>query len=118
VVLTISALATLLFYWGVLQVVMRGFAWCCGGRWGGGALALGAACTCSSACGGAAAGAAVAGAHAARRVVRADDLRHGGVAGTVMVIYGTILAPVVPDALGNVLSAASSARRRRSGWPR
>jgi CNT family concentrative nucleoside transporter len=29
-----------------------------------------------------------------------------GVAGTVMVIYGTILAPVVPDALGNIVSAA------------
>ena len=43
-VLTISALASLLFYWGMLQRVTRGFAWLLRRTMGmGGALALGAA---------------------------------------------------------------------------
>ena len=43
-VLVISALASLLFHWGILQLVLRGFAWLLR-RWLGigGALALGAA---------------------------------------------------------------------------
>jgi CNT family concentrative nucleoside transporter len=107
-VLTISALATLLFHWGVLQVVMRGFAWLLRRTLGvGGALALGAAVH------------VFVGMVEAPLLVRPwlARMQRGelfalmtcgmaGVAGTVMVIYGTILAPVVPDALGNVLSAA------------
>ncbi len=107
-VLTISALASLLFYWGALQVVMRGFAWLLRRTMGvGGALALGAAV------------------HVFVGMVEAPLLIRpwlarmqrgelfalmtcgmAGIAGTVMVIYGTILGPVIPDALGNILTAA------------
>ena len=107
-VLTISALATLLFHWGVLQAVMRGFAWVLRRTLGvGGALALGAAVH------------VFVGMVEAPLLVRPwlARMQRGelfalmtcgmaGVAGTVMVIYGTILAPVIPDALGNILSAA------------
>ena len=78
-VLVISALASLLFYWGVLQVIVKGFAWLLRRAMGmGGALALGAAVHVF-----------VGNIEApllvrpylardgARRVVRADDLRHG-----------------------------------------
>jgi concentrative nucleoside transporter, CNT family len=107
-VLTISALATLLFHWGALQAVMKGFAWVLRRTLGvGGALALGAAVH------------VFVGMVEAPLLVRPwlARMQRGelfalmtcgmaGVAGTVMVIYGTMLAPVVPDALGNVLSAA------------
>ena len=107
-VLTISALATLLFHWGMLQIVMRGFAWVLRRTMGvGGALALGAAVH------------VFVGMVEAPLLVRPwlARMQRGelfalmtcgmaGVAGTVMVIYATILAPVIPDALGNILSAA------------
>jgi len=107
-VLTISALATLLFHWGILQIVMRGFAWVLRRTLGvGGALALGAAVH------------VFVGMVEAPLLVRPwlARMQRGelfalmtcgmaGVAGTVMVIYATILAPVVPDALGNIVSAA------------
>ena len=79
-VLTISALASLLFYWGVLQRITAAFAWLLRRAMGiGGALALGAAVHVFV-------GMVeapllvrpVSRAHAARRTVRADDLRHGG----------------------------------------
>ena len=107
-VLTISALATLLFHWGVLQAVMRGFAWVLKRTLGvGGALALGAAVH------------VFVGMVEAPLLVRPwlARMQRGelfalmtcgmaGIAGTVMVIYGSILGPVIPDALGNILSAA------------
>jgi CNT family concentrative nucleoside transporter len=107
-VLTISALATLLFHWGVLQVVMRGFAWVLRRAMGvGGALALGAAVH------------VFVGMVEAPLLVRPwlARMQRGelfalmtcgmaGIAGTVMVVYATILGPVIPDALGDILSAA------------
>jgi CNT family concentrative nucleoside transporter len=107
-VLTISALAALLFHWGVLQGVMRGFAWVLRRTMGvGGALALGAAVH------------VFVGMVEAPLLVRPwlARMQRGelfalmtcgmaGIAGTVLVIYGTILGPVIPDALGNILSAA------------
>ena len=107
-VLTISALATLLFHWGVLQAVMRGFAWVLRRALGvGGALALGAAVH------------VFVGMVEAPLLVRPwlAGMRRGelfalmtcgmaGIAGTVMVIYASILGPVIPDALGNIISAA------------
>jgi CNT family concentrative nucleoside transporter len=107
-VLTISALATLMFHWGVLQVVMRGFAWLLRRTLGvGGALALGAAVH------------VFVGMVEAPLLIRPWLVRMqrgelfavmtcgmAGIAGTVMVIYGSILGPVIPDALGNILSAA------------
>lgn len=107
-VLVISALAALLLHWGVLQAVMRGFAWVLRRGLGvGGALALGAAVHI------------FVGMIEAPLLVRPwlARMQRGelfalmscgmaGIAGTVMVIYATILNPVVPDALGNILIAS------------
>lgn len=107
-VLTISALAALLFYWGVLQRIVAGFAWMLRRLMGvGGPLALGAA------------------AHVFVGMVEAPLLIRpylarmqrgeifalmtcglAGVAGTVMVIYASFLNPIVPNALGNILIAS------------
>jgi CNT family concentrative nucleoside transporter len=107
-VLTISALATLLFYLGVLQIVMRGFAWVLRRTLGiGGALSLGAAVHI------------FVGMIEAPLLVRPWLARMergelfalmtcgmAGVAGTVMVIYASVLDPVIPNALGNILIAS------------
>jgi CNT family concentrative nucleoside transporter len=107
-VLTISALASLLFYWGVLQRITGGFAWLLQRFMGiGGALALGAAVH------------VFVGMVEAPLLVRPylGRMQRGelfalmtcgmaGVAGTVMVIYGMFLAPIVPNALGNILIAS------------
>ena len=107
-VLTISALASLLFYWGVLQRITAGFAWLLRGVMGiSGPLALGAAVH------------VFVGMIEAPLLVRPYLLRMqrgelfalmtcgmAGVAGTVMVIYASFLSPVVPNALGNILAAS------------
>jgi CNT family concentrative nucleoside transporter len=107
-VLVISALASLLFHWGVLQAVMRGFAWLLSRTLGvGGAVALGAAVH------------VFVGMIEAPLLVRPwlARMQRGeifalmtcgmaGIAGTVMVIYAAILGPVIPNALGNILIAA------------
>ncbi len=107
-VLVISALASLLFHWGILQLVLRGFAWLLR-RWLGigGALALGAAVHI------------FVGMIEAPLLVRPwlARMQRGelfalmtcgmaGIAGTVMVIYAAILGPVIPNALGNILIAS------------
>ena len=107
-VLTISALASLLFHWGVLQRVTAGFAWMLRRSMGiSGPLALGAAVH------------VFVGMIEAPLLVRPYLLRMqrgelfalmtcgmAGVAGTVMVIYASFLAPHVPNALGNILIAS------------
>jgi concentrative nucleoside transporter, CNT family len=107
-VLTISALASLLFYWGVLQRLTAAFAWLLRRAMGiGGALALGAAVHI------------FVGMIEAPLLVRPYLARMqrgelfalmtcgmAGVAGTVMVIYALFLAPLVPNALGNILIAS------------
>ena len=107
-VLTISALASLLFYWGVLQRITATFAWLLRRVMGiGGALALGAAVH------------VFVGMVEAPLLVRPYLARMSrgelfalmtcgmaGVAGTVMVIYAGFLAPVIPNALGNILIAS------------
>jgi CNT family concentrative nucleoside transporter len=107
-VLTISALASLLFYWGVLQRITGAFAWLLRRVMGiGGALALGAAVH------------VFVGMIEAPLLVRPYLARMqrgelfalmtcgmAGVAGTVMVIYASFLAPLVPNALGNILIAS------------
>jgi len=107
-VLTISALASLLFYWGVLQRITAAFAWLLRRAMGiGGALALGAAVH------------VFVGMIEAPLLVRPylTRMQRGelfalmtcgmaGVAGTVMVIYAAFLAPLVPNALGNILIAS------------
>ncbi len=107
-VLTISALASLLFYWGVLQRVTGGFAWLLRSSMGiSGALALGAAVH------------VFVGMVEAPLLVRPYLARMqrgelfalmtcgmAGVAGTVMIIYASFLSPLVPNALGNILIAS------------
>jgi CNT family concentrative nucleoside transporter len=107
-VLTISALASLLFYWGVLQRITAAFAWLLRRVMGiGGALALGAAVH------------VFVGMIEAPLLVRPYLARMqrgelfalmtcgmAGVAGTVMVLYASVLAPLIPNALGNILIAS------------
>ena len=107
-VLTISAVASLLFYWGILQRVIAGFA--CLLR---GTMAIGGAL------GFAAAAHVFVGMIEAPLLIRPYLARMGrgelfavmscgmaGVAGTMMAIYATILGPVIPNALGNILIAS------------
>ncbi|HXQ53604.1 MAG TPA: nucleoside transporter C-terminal domain-containing protein [Stellaceae bacterium] len=107
-VLIISALATLLFYWGVLQRIVQGFAWVLRRSIGvGGPLGLGAAVHI------------FVGHIEAPLLIRPYLLRlargelfalmscgMAGIAGTVMVLYAAILGPIIPDALGNILIAS------------
>jgi CNT family concentrative nucleoside transporter len=107
-VLVISALATLLFYWGVLQRIVQAFAWVLRRSVGvGGPLGLGAVVHI------------FVGFIEAPLLIRPYLLRlqrgemfalmstgMAGIAGTVMVIYAAILGPVIPDALGHILVAA------------
>ena len=107
-VLVISALATLLFYWGVLQRIVQAFAWVLRRSVGvGGPLGLGAAVHI------------FVGFIEAPLLIRPYLARlargelfalmstgMAGIAGTVMVLYAAILGPVIPDALGHILIAA------------
>src|SRR3954463_15446661 len=107
-VLVVSALATLLFYWGVLQRIVQAFAWVLRRTVGvGGPLGLGAAVHI------------FVGHIEAPLLIRPYLLRMtrgelfalmscgmAGIAGTVMVLYASLLGQVIPDALGNVLIAA------------
>ena len=107
-VLVISALATVLFYWGVLQRIVQGFAWVLRRSVGiGGPLGVGAAVHI------------FVGHIEAPLLIRPYLLRlergelfalmscgMAGIAGTVMVLYAAILGPVLPDALGHILVAA------------
>jgi CNT family concentrative nucleoside transporter len=107
-VLTISALSSLLFYWGVLQRITAAFAWLLRRAMGiGGALALGAAVH------------VFVGMIEAPLLVRPYLARMqrgelfalmtcgmAGVAGTVMVIYTSFLAPLIANPLGNILIAS------------
>ena len=106
-VLVISALASLLFHWGVLQRVVAAFAWCLRRSMGvGGALGLGAAVH------------VFVGMTESPLLIRPylATMSRGelfalmscgmaGIAGTMMVLYATILGPVIPDALANILIA-------------
>jgi CNT family concentrative nucleoside transporter len=107
-VLTISAISALLVHWGILQAIMRGFSVLLRRSLGlGGALSLGAAVH------------VFVGMTEAPLLIRPWLARMergeifalmscgmAGIAGTVMVIYGAMLRPVIPDALGSILSAA------------
>ena len=107
-VLVISALGALLFHWGVLQRIVALFAGLLRRVLGiDGALALAAAVH------------VFVGMIEAPLLIRPYLARMqrgelfavmtcgmAGVAGTVMVIYGTVLAPVVPNALGAIIVAS------------
>lgn len=107
-VLVISALASLLLYWGILQRIVAVFAWGLRRTLGiGGALGLGAAVHI------------FVGMIEAPLLVRPylKKMSRGelfalmscgmaGIAGTVMVIYAALLGATVPDALGHILIAS------------
>ena len=107
-VLTVSALASLLFHWGVLQRITAGFAWLLRRSLGiGGPLALGAAVH------------VFVGMVEAPLLVRPylTRMQRGelfalmtcgmaGVAGTVMIIYASFIAGFVPNSLGHLLIAS------------
>jgi CNT family concentrative nucleoside transporter len=108
IVLVVSALSALLFHWKVLPVVVRAFAWLLERTMGvGGAVGLSAAAN------------VFVGMVEAPLLVRPYLARMSRgelfvtmtcgmatIAGTVMVLYATILAPRVPDALGHILAAS------------
>jgi CNT family concentrative nucleoside transporter len=107
-VLVISALSSVLLYWGVLPRITAAFAWVLRRSLGlGGALSLGAAV------------------HIFLGMVEAPLLIRpylarmqrgeifalmscgmAGIAGTVMVLYAAIISPVLPNALGAILVAS------------
>src|SRR5712692_1996847 len=107
-VLVVSALATLLFYWGILQRVVQAFAWVLRRAAGvGGPLGLGAAVHI------------FVGHIEGPLLIRPYLLRlergelfalmscgMAGIAGTVMVLYASLVGSVIPNALGNILIAA------------
>jgi concentrative nucleoside transporter, CNT family len=107
-VLVISALATLLFYWGVLQRVVEAFAWMLRRAVGvGGPLGLGAAVHIFVG--------HIEGPLLIRpylmRLARGElfalmSCGMAGIAGTVMVLYAALVGNVIPNALGNILIAA------------
>ncbi len=107
-VLVISALTSLLLYWGILQRIVAGFAFVLRSTLGiGGALGLGAAVHI------------FVGMVEAPLLIRPYLLKMSrgelfalmscgmaGIAGTVMVIYAALLGPVIPEALGHILIAS------------
>ncbi len=107
-VLVVSALSALLLHWGLLQRIVGALAWVFARTLGvGGALGFGAAVH------------VFVGMIEAPLLVRPylSAMSRGelhalmscglaGIAGTVMVIYGAILGPVLPDAFGQILVAA------------
>jgi CNT family concentrative nucleoside transporter len=107
-VIVISALAALLWHWRVLPIIVSGFAWGLRKTMGiGGAIGLGAAATIFL------------GMIEAPLLIRPYlaklsrselfmlfSVGLATVAGTVFVLYATILEPVVPGALGHILVAS------------
>jgi CNT family concentrative nucleoside transporter len=108
IVLVVSVLTTLLFYWGVLPVIVRGFAWALERTMGvGGAVGLSTAANI------------FVGMVEAPLFIRPYIARlsrgelfivmtggMAGIAGTVMVLYATIIGPLIPDAFGHILVAS------------
>ncbi len=107
-VLVISALSALLFHWGVLQRVVKGFAWCLTHTFGiGGTEGLAVA-----------ANVFVGMVEAPllirpylERMTRSElfTLMTAGmatIAGTVMVLYASILGDVIPGVIGHILTAS------------
>ncbi len=104
-VIVISALSSLLFYWKILPLIVNAFSWVLKRTLGvGGAVGVSTAAN------------VFLGTVEAPLVVKPyiSKLSRGelfitmacgmaGIAGTVMVLYGIILKPVVPDAIGHIL---------------
>ena len=107
-VLVISALSAMLYYWRILPAIVRGFAWCLRKT-----LGIGGTAGVSTAAN------VFVGMVEAPLLVRPylakasrSDLfvimvaGMATIAGTVMVLYATILSAAVPDALGHILTAS------------
>jgi CNT family concentrative nucleoside transporter len=107
-VIVISALAALLWYWRILPAVVGGFAWALQKTMGiGGAVGLGSAATIFL---GMIEAPLLIRPYLAK-MSRAElfmlfSVGLSTVAGTVFVLYATILQPVVPGALGHILVAS------------
>ncbi|BCU06954.1 NupC/NupG family nucleoside CNT transporter [Allochromatium tepidum] len=107
-ILVISALSSLFFHWRILPLVVRGFAWLLRRTLGtGGPLGLAAAAN------------VFVGMTEAPLLIRpyVSSLSHSAlfgvmtcgmatIAGTVMVLYASLIGPVVPDAMGHILTAS------------
>ena len=108
IVLVVSVLTTLLFYWGLLQPIVRGFSWALERTMGvGGAVGLSTAANI------------FVGMVEAPLFIRPYlvKLTRGelfivmtggmaGIAGTVLVLYAQFLSPVIPDAAGHFIIAS------------
>tara|TARA_E500000331_G_scaffold339860_1_gene370564 strand:- start:710 stop:1957 length:1248 start_codon:yes stop_codon:yes gene_type:complete len=108
VILIISALSALLYHWGILQIIVRCFAWVLRGTLGvtGGAGV------------GVAANIFVGMVEAPllirpyiNKISRADlflimTAGMATIAGTMMVLYSSIIGPAIPNALGHILTAS------------
>ena len=106
--IVVSALSALLFYWRILPVVVRGFGWLLEKSMGvGGAVGLSAAAN------------VFVGMVEAPLVIKPYLLAltrgelfivmvcgMATIAGTVMALYGAILGPVVPEAIGHIFVAS------------
>ncbi len=107
-ILIMSALSALLFYWRILPLVVRGFAWVLQKTLGiGGAVGVGVAAN------------VFLGMVEAPLLVRPYVTRlsrselftvmtcgMATIAGTVMVLYASVLTAIIPDALGHLLAAS------------
>jgi len=108
IILVASALSSLLFYWRILPLMVRGVAWCLQRSLGvGGAEGLAAAANVFL-------GMVEAPLFLRPYLARLSrgelfSLMTCGmatIAGTVMVLYASILSPVIPDAMGHLLVAS------------
>lgn len=107
-VLVVSALSALLFHWGVLGAIVRGFAWLLVRTLGvGGAVGVSAA---ANAFVGMVEGPLVIRPWLARmsrgELFVVMNCGMATIAGTVLVLYATMLRPVLPDALAHLLAAS------------
>jgi len=108
VVLVMSALSALLFHWGILQQVVRGFSWLLRRTLGiGGALGL---ATAANVFVGMVEAPLLVKPYLARmsrgELFAVMVVGMAGIAGTVMVLYASLLAAAVPGALGHILVAS------------
>lgn len=108
VVLVMSALSALLFHWGILQQIVRGFSWLLRRTLGvGGALGLS---TAANVFVGMVEAPLLIKPYLARmsrgELFAVMVVGMAGIAGTVMVLYASLLATVVPGALGHILVAS------------
>ena len=107
-VLLVAALSALLFHWGVLPLVVRGFAWMLKRTMGiGGSVGVSAAANVFVGM----VEAPLVIAPYLGRLSRGElfivmNCGMATIAGTVLVLYATFLGPVVPNALGHLLVAS------------